>query len=114
MLSHILRADRTKEMTMNRPIIAGLCATIALLVGGAASAADAPRAQPYRQQMLPQLYITAALAQAACPTDQVVWVNWSARTSHLPADKYYGKTKTGAYACAEASAAAGVKPAAAP
>jgi len=61
-------------------------------------------------QALPSLYVSAMQAQAACPTDQVVWVNWEARTSHLPADKYYGHTKVGAYACATDSSAAGIRP----
>jgi hypothetical protein len=91
---------------MNKSMIAGLCATVAMLVGGAASAA-APHAQLYRTEALPPLYISAAQAQAACPNDQVVWANWSARTEHLPADKYYGKTKVGAYACEAAATQSG-------
>ncbi len=95
---------------MNKSMIAGLCATVAVLVSGAASAANAPHAQLFRPQPLPSLYVSASLAQAACPTDQVVWVNWEARTSHQPADKYYGHTKVGAYACAADSSAAGIQP----
>ena len=96
---------------MGKLAIAGLCASMALLIGGGAFAAEQPRAKVYRPQMLPQLYVSADEAKAACPDDQVVWVNWSARTSHLPPDKYYGHTDTGAYACAKASAKAGIKPA---
>jgi hypothetical protein len=95
---------------MNKSMIAGLCATVALLAGGAASAANAPRAQLYHKDALPPLYISASLAQAACPTDQVVWVNWSVGKSHLPDDKYYGRTKVGAYACATESSQAGIQP----
>jgi hypothetical protein len=84
---------------MNTSMIAGLCATVAVLMSGAASASDMPHAKLFRPQALPSLYITAAQAQAACPSDQVVWANWSARTEHLPTDKYYGRTKVGAYAC---------------
>jgi hypothetical protein len=96
---------------MNKSTVAGLCATMALLICGGAFAAETPHTKLYRPQMLPQLYISAEEAQAVCPDDHVVWVNWSARTSHLPADKYYGHTQTGAYACAKASAKAGIKPA---
>jgi len=96
---------------MNKSMIAGLCATVALLAGGAASAADVPHAKLYQNEALPPLYITAPLAQAACPSDQVVWVNWSTRTSHLPADKFFGKTIVGAYACAADSARLGFRPA---
>jgi len=96
---------------MNKSTIAALCAVVPLLIGGAAAAAETPHAQPLAHQMLPQLYVAASLAQAACPTDQVVWVNWEARMSHLPTDKWYGKTTSGAYACAAAAADAGIKPA---
>ncbi|MDB5359717.1 MAG: hypothetical protein JWO51_1014 [Rhodospirillales bacterium] len=96
---------------MNKSMIAGLCATVALLVGGAASAADVPRAKLYRAEALPSLYVSAAQAQAACPSDQVVWANWSTRTVHLPADKYYGRTKVGAYACAADATQSGFRPA---
>ncbi|HLZ65890.1 MAG TPA: hypothetical protein VKQ29_06640 [Aliidongia sp.] len=96
---------------MDKSTIVGLCATMALVIGGTALAAETPHPKVYRPQMLPQLYVAADQAQAACPDDQVVWVNWSARTSHLPADKYYGHTETGAYACAKAAAKAGIKPA---
>jgi len=93
---------------MNKSMLAGLCAAAALFVGGAASAATAPHAQLYRPQSLPALYVSATQAQAACPTDRVVWVNWEARTAHLPTDKYFGHTKVGAYACAAESSAAGI------
>ncbi len=96
---------------MKKPLIALLGTAVVLLASGAALAADVPHAQTLSHQMLPQLYVDAEAAQAVCPTDQVVWVNWSARVSHLPDDRWYGHTTTGAYACAGASAAAGVKPA---
>ena len=90
---------------MNKSMLAGLCATVALLTSGAASAA-----QPYHPQPLPPLYVAASIAQAACPADQVVWVNWTARKSHVPGERWYAATKTGAYACAQASAQAGIEP----
>ena len=105
------RPTTSRNWMMNKSMIAGLCATVAVLVGGAASAADLPHAKTYHKPELPPVYISAALAQAACPTDQVVWVNWSTGTSHLPNDKYYGRTKVGAYACATPSFEAGIRPA---
>ena len=84
---------------MNKSMIAGLCATVAVLMSGAATASATPQPQLFHPQELPALYVSVAQAQAACPTDQVVWANWEARTSHLPGDKYYGHTKVGAYAC---------------
>src|SRR5271154_1558772 len=91
---------------MNKSMIASLCMTAAVLVCGSASAA-----QPYRVEALPPLYVSVEAAQAACPTDQVVWVNWTARKSHLPDDRWYHATVVGAYACAKASAEAGIQPA---
>jgi len=90
---------------MNKSLFAGLCATAAVLTSGAAFAA-----QPYHREPLPPLYVDASVAQAACPADHVVWVNWSARKSHVPGDRYYAETKTGAYACAGAASQAGIVP----
>src|SRR5271155_4667025 len=95
---------------MNKSMLAGLCATVALLTGGAASAATVPHAQPLVREALPPLYVAASIAQAACPADQVVWVNWTARKSHVWGERWYAATKTGAYACAQASAQAGIQP----
>ncbi len=97
---------------MKRSMIAGVCAA-AMAVAGVASAvaAETPQTKVFHPQMLPQLYVSADKAQAACPSDTVVWVNWSARKSHVSTDKYYGHTVTGAYACAAVAAAAGIKPA---
>jgi len=51
---------------MNKSMIAGLCATVALLAGGAASAADVPHAKLYQNEALPPLYITPARAIRSC------------------------------------------------
>jgi len=96
---------------MAKSFIFGLCVASALFVGTSVFAAETPHTPVYKPQMLPQLYVAASDAQVACPDDHVVWVNWSARRSHLPDDKYYGHTQTGAYACAKTSAMAGIKPA---
>ncbi|HEV2678255.1 MAG TPA: hypothetical protein VGV37_27250 [Aliidongia sp.] len=90
---------------MNNSMLAGLCAVAGLMTGAAASAA-----QPYHREPLPPLYVVQSAAQAACPTDQVLWVNWVARKSHVPGDRWYAATKTGAYACAQPSAAVGIQP----
>jgi len=96
---------------MKNSMLSGLCAAALLLVAGAASAADIPHAKPLVREALPPLYVDAVAAQATCPTDRVVWVNWSARMSHLPDDRWYGHTVSGAYACAAPSADAGIEPA---
>jgi hypothetical protein len=44
-------------------------------------------------------FTTAAGAQARCPKDPVVWANARAKAYHVRGDKYYAKTKYGAYMC---------------
>lgn len=91
---------------MNKSLVAGLCATVAVLASGAAFAAQ-PKAQTYAKPEVPPVYISAAAAQASCPTDHVLWVNWETDTAHSPASKWYGRTTVGAYACAQQSSALG-------
>lgn len=40
-----------------------------------------------------------AAAQAHCPGDAVVWVNARSGAVHRKGDRYYGNTRSGAYAC---------------
>ena len=96
---------------MKTSMMHSVCAAVLLLASGVASAAEVPHAQPLVREALPPLYAAASIAQAACPTDQVVWVNWTARASHLPDDRWYAHTVSGAYACAVPSAEAGIEPA---
>ena len=52
-----------------------------------------------------------AAPSATMPTcasgDPVVWENAKSKVFHLQGDSYYGKTKSGAYACESAAVAAG-------
>jgi hypothetical protein len=51
---------------------------------------------------------TVAAAAEHCPSDTVVWSSFSSsHVYHLPASKYYGKTKHGAYVCEKDAAAYG-------
>lgn len=45
-------------------------------------------------------YSTEVTAKAHCPTDTVVWANLGgSKAYHVSGDKYFGKTKHGAYMC---------------
>jgi hypothetical protein len=54
-------------------------------------------------------YATEAEAKTSCPSDVVVWVNSTSQVYHSSGSRSYGKTRTGAYMCEKASAAAGFR-----
>jgi hypothetical protein len=52
---------------------------------------------------------TEQAAKSHCPGDTVVWATLSrAKAYHLSGDRYYGKTKRGAYMCEKDAAKAGL------
>lgn len=44
-------------------------------------------------------YKTEAEATRTCGTDPVVWANLRSKALHTSSDRYYGKTKEGAFMC---------------
>lgn len=51
------------------------------------------------------------VAKQACGADAVVWANASgSKAWHVSGDKYYGRTKRGAYMCRQAAQQAGYHP----
>jgi hypothetical protein len=52
---------------------------------------------------------TAALAQRHCPRDTVVWLNLPTMIWHYKGERWYGRTKHGAYVCEKEAAAAGAR-----
>jgi hypothetical protein len=50
-----------------------------------------------------------AEAKASCPSDAVVWANLHSKIYHASDSKSYGATRSGAYMCEHASAAAGFR-----
>ena len=47
----------------------------------------------------PPLFNTESQAQAHCPKDVVVWLNIPSGIYHYKGERWYGRTKHGAYAC---------------
>jgi hypothetical protein len=42
---------------------------------------------------------TADQTQQHCPTDTVVWLNTNSGVYHFQGERWYGRTKDGAYVC---------------
>jgi hypothetical protein len=63
-------------------------------------AATAPQAQI-------TLFATEQAAQKHCPADTVVWLNTASGIYHLKGQRWYGRTKHGAYVCEKEADAAG-------
>lgn len=53
------------------------------------------------------LFTTEDAAQKHCPKDIVVWLNTSSGIYHLKGERWYGRTKHGAYVCKKEADAAG-------
>lgn len=51
--------------------------------------------------------IPTAQAAPSCPGDTVVWVNQNTGVYHLPGDRWYERTKHGAYECERQAIAGG-------
>ena len=50
---------------------------------------------------------TESAAQAHCPHDVVVWLNIPSGIYHYKGERWYGRTKHGAYVCEKEAVAAG-------
>ena len=56
---------------------------------------------------LPPLFSTESAAQSHCPRDIVVWLNIPSGIYHYKGERWYGRTKHGAYACEKEAIKAG-------
>ena len=54
-------------------------------------------------------YATEQDAAKACPTDTVVWLNTASGVYHLKGQRWYGRTKSGGYACRKQADATGAR-----
>jgi hypothetical protein len=75
-----------------------LMTSLFVLAPAAAMAADAPLFQ-FEQQ-----------ARLHCPGDAVVWVNPATRAYDFQGERWYGRTRHGAFACRRESDQAGYRP----
>lgn len=54
-------------------------------------------------------FSTEEQAQHHCPKDTVVWLNLPTMIWHYSGERWYGRTKHGAYVCEKEAAAAGAR-----
>jgi hypothetical protein len=55
-------------------------------------------------------FTTESQAQQHCPRDMVVWLNLPTMIWHYKGQRWYARTKHGAYACEKEAAAGGARP----
>lgn len=83
-------------------------ASIILAIALLASPAIARRATPPpASSSALQYFTTESAAQAHCPRDVVVWLNTLSGIYHLKGQRWYGRTKHGAYVCEKEADRAG-------
>jgi hypothetical protein len=86
-------------------MLMGFCAALPVQAQTAApppgTAASAPAAAaPAPQGLAGNQFSSEAAAKAHCPGDAIVWANLgSAKAYHPSGNRYYGKTRHGAYMC---------------
>lgn len=89
-------------------LIAALFAFAGLFpVHGMAAPASPSQAVIIAQASLPPLFSTEGEAQAHCPRDVVVWLNIPSGIYHYKGERWYGRTKHGAFACEKEAIRAG-------
>lgn len=76
-------------------------------VYGTASQTPIAQATIVAQASLPPLFDTESAAQAHCRKDVVVWLNIPSGIYHYKGERWYGRTKHGAYACEKEAIKAG-------
>jgi hypothetical protein len=77
---------------------------------GAASPSQIAQATVVAQASLPPLFSTESGAQSHCLKDVVVWLNIPSGIYHYRGERWYGRTKQGAYACEKEAIRVGDRP----
>jgi hypothetical protein len=90
-----------QRASMTRKFLARLFVIITLALG-AASIGDAAGSL--------SLFPTEQEAQQHCPLDTVAWLNLPTGIYHFKGQRWYGRTKTGAYVCKQEADQAGDRP----
>ncbi len=89
-------------------LAAALFGSAALLPSyGATPSVAAIQPAVVAQASLPPLFDTESAAQAHCPKDVVVWLNIPSGIYHYKGERWYGRTKHGAYTCEKEAVRAG-------
>jgi hypothetical protein len=88
-------------------LVAALLAFVGAVPGHAIATTVASSLAATLADSLPPLFSTESTAQAHCPKDIVVWLNIPSGIYHYKGERWYGRTKHGAYACEKEAVAAG-------
>lgn len=78
-----------------------------LPTNGVDAATHSLQATVVAQASLPLVFDAESAAQAHCPKDVVVWLNIPSGIYHYKGERWYGRTKHGAYACEKEAIKAG-------
>jgi hypothetical protein len=88
-------------------LIAALLAFIGLVPGHGIAASAATNQAAVLADSLPQLFDAESAAQAHRLKDVVVWLNIPSGIYHYQGERWYWRTKHGAYACEKEAIKAG-------
>ena len=83
-----------------------ICAGL-LPIQGVDATTPSSQATVVAQASLPPVFDTESAAQAHCPKGVVVWLNIPSGIYHYKGERWYGRTKHGAYACEKEAIKAG-------
>lgn len=92
---------------MYRKLVTVVALSAAVLAFSAARTNAATEPSVVAQAAMPALFATQDAAQAHCSHDVVVWLNIPSGIYHYQGERWYGRTKHGAYACEKEAIAAG-------